>query len=148
MSLLFPVFSFLFQWCGFQNTVAPLCVPQSCPASLNSHFWWLCPFLSSLLKFTCIQKPVNGMFIQIGQCLTHFLPSSSYRLTFAVLYFHQRWIPPPWYWHKRREVFLLAPSTECYKSNAWISHSRRLSDPGTAMSELSCIFIGHLASDL
>lgn len=65
---------------GFQNTKALF--PRAVFASPSSHFWSLCPFLNSQLKFTSIQGPVNGEFIQIGQYLTYFLPSSSCRLTF------------------------------------------------------------------
>lgn len=34
--------------------------PQSCPASLSSHSWSLCPFLRWLLKFISIQWLVTG----------------------------------------------------------------------------------------
>lgn len=71
---------------GFQNTKA-LLFPRAVFASPSSHFWSLCPFLNSRLKFTSIQGPVNGGFIQIGQYLTYFLPSSSCRLIFLCIFF-------------------------------------------------------------
>ena len=61
--------------------------PRAVLASPSSRFWSLCPFLNSRLKFTSIQGPVNGEFIQIGQYLTYFLPSGSCRLTFPLYIF-------------------------------------------------------------
>lgn len=65
-----------------------LCLfPRAVFASPSSCSWSLCPFLNSRLKFISIHGPVNGRFIQIGQYLTYFLPSSSCRLTFPLYIF-------------------------------------------------------------
>ena len=97
--------------------------PRAVLTSPSSYFWSLCPFLNSLLKFTSIQGPLNGGFIQIGQYLTYFLPSSSCRLTFPLYIFAKGKFHPP-ATETRGEVLLLAPSTDCFKSKACISHSR------------------------
>lgn len=151
MPRLDPVLLFLFQWPGLQNAGAPLRVLQSCPASLSSHSWSLCPFLSRLLKFRSIQWPVKGVFIQIGQYLTHLLPSSSCKLTFVLCTFikDEFHSPPPTPILTQGEVYLWTPSTtvttrEMHESAAAADCGRS----GTAVSSLSCIFIVHLASDL
>ena len=65
-----------------------LCLfPRAVLTSPNSCFWSLCPFLNSRLKFTSIQGSINGGFIQIGQYLTYFLPSSSVDWLFLCIFF-------------------------------------------------------------
>ena len=90
------------------------------------------------------------VFIQIGQYSTYFLPSSLCRLTFSLYIFVKGKFHPPGP-ETRGEVLLLAPKTDCYnKSNSgisrgWADCQRLLEQP---VSQLSCTFIVHLASDL